>query len=86
MAWWRAGRPWAWASIAASLAWSPSLWKEPRARVLEVLCSVLLHVLHAYDLLLRAFCVQQPWPKGRFACHLLSQQLQTSRSAALIGR
>ncbi len=73
MAWWRAGRPWAWASTAASLAWSPSLWKEPRARVLDVLLSVLLHVLWAYDLLLRAFYVQQPWLKG--ACHLLTQQL-----------
>ena len=75
MAWWRAGRPWAWASTAASLAWSPSLWKEPRARELEVLYSVLLYVLRAYDLLLSAFYVQKSWPKGKFACHLLSRQL-----------
>ena len=31
--------------------------------------------LHAYELLLRAFYVQKPWPKGSFACHLLLQQL-----------
>jgi len=60
MAWWRAGQPWAWASTAASLAWSPSLWKEPRARGLEVLCSVLLHTLRAYDLLLRAYTSHGP--------------------------
>ena len=73
-AWWRAGRPWGWASIAASLAWSPSLWKEPKARESEVLCSVLLHTLRTYDLLLTAY--KSHGPKIRSACHLLSQHFQ----------
>ena len=61
MAWRRAGQPWVWASTAVSLAWSPSTWKELRARVLEVLYIVLLHALHAYDLLLSAFHVPKSW-------------------------
>ncbi len=38
--------------------------------MLEVLCSVLLHTLRAYDLLLRAYTSHGP--KIRSACRLLS--------------
>ena len=40
----------------------------------DVLCSVLLHTLHAYDLLLTAY--KSHGPKIRSACHLPSQQFQ----------
>ena len=64
----------AWASTAASLTLSPSLWKEPKARESEVLCNVLLHTLRADDLLLTAY--KSHGLKIRSACHLLSQQFQ----------
>ena len=40
-----------------------------------MLYTVLLHILCAYDLLLSASYIHKSWPEGKFACHLLSQQL-----------